>query len=123
MLPILMFYTTSVKAQKAYAMISYKAIIYGSQANLQLADGYILASKVTIFSKLGNQVFSPSASEPDSRGNLRFDVVEATGRLKNNKGSWLKLEKINGSAYPLQIKSVYWDSKVQKNIVFKKRYL
>src|SRR5207244_4279733 len=100
LLLIPLFYTTSVKAQKAYDMISYKAIIYGNQAKLQLADGYLLASKVTISSNFGDQVFSPSAAEPDARGDLRFDVVEATGRFKNSKGSWLKLKKMNRAAYP-----------------------
>ncbi|GAA4328826.1 hypothetical protein GCM10023149_33020 [Mucilaginibacter gynuensis] len=62
-------------------MISYKTTIAGKATTLQLADGYLLASKVKILSKLGNQEFSPSADEPDAKGDLRFDPVNS----KNNK--------------------------------------
>lgn len=113
--------TTSAKAQKAYDMISYKSIIYGSQATLQLADGYLLASKVTIRSKFGDQVFAPSANEPDARGDLRFASVKSNGRYKDNTGSWLTLKKLNDPEYPAQIKAVYWDGKMQKSVTFKQQ--
>jgi hypothetical protein len=109
----------SAKAQKAYDIITYKTNIYGNQAILQLADGYLLASKVIIHSKFGNQEFAPSADEPDTKGDLRFDAIKGYGRFKDNKGSWLMLKKINGQVYPKQIKAVYWDGKMQKNVFFK----
>lgn len=107
------------QAQKAYDISNYKATIYGNPTSLQLADGYLLASKVTIRSQQGNQVFAPSAAEPDARGELRFDPVKATGRYKNNRGSWLMLKKLNATDYPAQLKAVYWDGKVQTAVVFK----
>ena len=111
--------TTSAKAQKAYEIITYKATVYGRPATLQLADGYLLASKVIIRSKFGDQVYTPSAD--DAQGDLRFDVVKATGRYKDSKGSWLTLKKLDGPDYPSQLKAVYWDGKMQKVIVFKRR--
>ena len=113
--------TTAARAQKAYDIISYQSMIYGNQATLQLADGYLLASKITIRSKFGNQVFAPSANEPDARGDFRFDPVKPTGRYKNNAGSWLTLKKFNDAKYPLQIKAVYWDGKIQKAVIFKQQ--
>ncbi len=111
--------TDPAQAQKAYDLIKYQATVYGNKATLQLADGYILASKVTIHSKYGDQVFSPSADEPDVQGDLRFDAVKATGRFRNNKGSWLLLKKFNGTEYPSKLSAVYWDGKVQKVITFR----
>jgi hypothetical protein len=108
----------SAKAQKAYDIITYKTNIYGDQAILQLADGYLLASKVIIRSEFGNQEFAPSTDEPDTSGDLRFDAIKGNGRFKHNKGSWLTLKKINGADYPKQIKAVYWDGKMQKKVLF-----
>lgn len=116
---ISLYCSTSAQAQKAYDVINYKAIVYGNQTTLQLTDGYLLASKVIIRSKLGDQVYSPSANEPDARGDLRFDAIKSTGRYKDNKGSWITLKKLNEPDYPSQIKAVYWDGKVQKIVVFK----
>lgn len=112
--------TTSARAQKAYDIIHYQATVYGSVTTLELADGYLLASKVIMRSKFGNQVFSPSADEPDARGDLHFEPVKSTGRYKNNKGSWLTLKQLNVAQYPSRILAVYWDGKVQKTFVFKK---
>lgn len=118
---IALCYGTSVQAQKAYDIIRYKAIVYGNQTTLQLADGYLLASTVIIRSKFGDQVFSPSSVEPDAQGDLRFDAAKSTGRFKNNKRSWITLKKLNGQEYPSRIKAVYWDGKVQKAVVFNQR--
>jgi len=107
------------KAQKAYDIITFKTRIYGNPATLQLADGYLLASKVTVQSKSGYQVFTPSAAEADAQGDLRFDVATGTGKFKNIKGSWICLKKMNSPDYSSSIKAVYWDGKVQKTVVFK----
>ena len=107
------------KAQKAYTTITYRTSIDGNQATLQLTDGYLLASKVTIRSKFGNQVFSPAADEADAQGDFKLDASRGTGKFKHNSGSWLTLKKMNGPDYPTQIKAVYWDGKVQKTVIFK----
>lgn len=109
----------SARAQKAYDILSYKATIKGNQATLQLADGYLLASKLIIRSKFGEQVFAPSADEQDAQGDLRFDAVKGIGKYKDNKGSWLTLKKIAGPKYPAQLQAIYWDGKVQKTFIFK----
>jgi hypothetical protein len=111
--------TNSAQAQKAYDVISYKAVLQGSTTSLQLADGYLLGSKVTIRSKYGNQVFVPSANEPDRNGKLRFDPVKGTGKHKSKIGSWLIISGLNGVDYPIHIKAVYWDGKIQTPIIFK----
>ena len=116
---VVLYGAVPAKAQKAYDVIRYQTIINGSPATLQLADGYLLASKVTIYSKSGNQVFSPSAGEADAQGNLRFDLAMGTGRFKNNKLSWLTLKKMNIPEYASLIKAIYWDGKVQKTVIFK----
>ena len=36
------------QAQKAYDILAYRADMYGNQAKLELADGYLLASKITM---------------------------------------------------------------------------
>ena len=110
--------TTAAKAQKAYDIISYKSIIYGNRATLQLADGYLLASRITIRSKFGKQVLAPLTSEPDVHGDLRFDLVESTSRYKNNFIPWLTLKSLNDAEYPLKIKAVYRDGKTQTVVVF-----
>ena len=117
---ILLCCTKPVQAQKAYDLISYQTTIYGNKMSLQLADGYLLASKVTIHSRSGDQVFSPSQGEPDAGGDLRFDPVKSTGRFKANKGSWLILKKLNGPVYPAQLGAVYWNGKTQQTIVLLK---
>jgi hypothetical protein len=106
------------QAQKAYDLIKYQASIYGNKTTLQLADGYLLASKVTIHSRFGDQIFLPSADGPDTQGTLRFDAVKSAGRYKSNAGSWLTLKGLNKSTYPTQIKAIYWNGKVQKIIIF-----
>jgi hypothetical protein len=116
-----LFCTLPAKAQKAYDMILYQGTIYGNQAVLKLADGYLLASKLSMSSKLDKQEFSPSAGEPDARGDLRFDAAKATGRFKDNKGSWILIKKIGGAEYPSRIMAVYWDGKMQKTFVFNQR--
>ena len=121
MFMILIFGIKSAQAQKAYDNITYKTTIYGNRTTLQLADGYLLASKITIHSKFGDQVFACSANEPDDQGDLRFDAVKGTGKYKDNKGSWLTLKKLAGQQYPSQIKAVYWDGKMQSVMVFKKQ--
>jgi hypothetical protein len=113
--------TTVVKAQKAYDIIIYKTIIYGNKATLQLAEGYLLASKVIIRSNFGNKEFAPLTNEPDAYDQLRFDAVTATGRFKGIKGSWITLGKLNGPGYPSQIKGLYWDGKMRKVVVFKQQ--
>jgi hypothetical protein len=118
---LILSYTLPAKAQKAYDMITYQGTIYGSKAILQLAEGYLLASKLSMSSKLGKQEFSPSAGEPDARGDLRFDAAKATGRFKDNKGSWILIKKIGGAEYPSRIMAAYWDGKIQKIFVFNQR--
>ncbi|WP_457132153.1 hypothetical protein [Mucilaginibacter sp. UYNi724] len=114
-------YLNPASAQKAYDLIKYQASVYGNKTTLQLADGYLLASKVTIHSKFGDQVFSPQANEPDNQGNLQLSFVKGGGRLKDNKGSWMLLKNLNGPEYPLQISAVYWDGKMKKAVVFKQQ--
>ena len=118
---ILMCGIKSAQAQKAYDFITYRTIIYGDQTTLQLADGYLLASKITIRSKIGNQEFAPSAAEADDQGDLRFDAVKGTGRYKENKGSWLTVKNLNGAEYPSMLKAIYWDGKMQKTFIFKRQ--
>jgi hypothetical protein len=108
------------EAQKAYDILSYNANIYGSKTKLELADGYLLASKITIQSREGNQVFAANANEPDKKGDLKFDPIKSTGRYKNIKGSWLMLNGINLINYPRKIIAIYWDGKMQKTVVFKR---
>ncbi|RZJ87705.1 MAG: hypothetical protein EOO20_15430 [Chryseobacterium sp.] len=118
---ILMSGIKSAKAQKAYDFITYRTTIYGDQTTLQLADGYLLASKITIRSKIGNQEFEPSSAEADDQGDLRFDAVKGTGRYKENKGSWLTVKNLNGAEYPSMLKAIYWDGKMQKTFIFKRQ--
>ncbi|TCD11008.1 hypothetical protein EZ449_05775 [Pedobacter frigidisoli] len=109
------------RAKKSYDLISYKSIIDGSQATLKLAYGYLLASKITIRTKVGEQVFTPLANEPDLHGELRFERAKSTRKHMGNSGSWLTLKKLNDAEYPSQIKAVYRDGKVQKVVVFKQQ--
>lgn len=78
-------------AQKAYDIISYKVDIYGSPGKLEVADGYLLASKVTIHSSYGDQIFAADANEPNDKGELKFHPEKGTGRYKNITGSWLRI--------------------------------
>jgi hypothetical protein len=112
---------TSARAQKAYDFIKYQGTIDGNKTTLQLADGYLLASKLTIYSKFEDQVFSPLTDEPDIRGDWRFDAVKLTGSHKNNGGTWLILKGLNKPEYPSQIMAIYRDGKVQKKVFFKRR--
>jgi hypothetical protein len=112
-------YTIPAKAQKAYEILNYIAIIDGHQATLQLADGYLLASKVTIRYKLGGQVFSPSLNELDAQGDLRFDAITEAKKYKDKMGSWIILKNLDEPHNSAQIKAVYWNGQVQKVIVFK----
>jgi len=116
-----LFCILPAKAQKAYDMITYQATFYGNKAVLKLAGGYLLASKLSIRSKLGTQEFLPPGGEPDARGDLRFDAAQATGRFKDNKGSWVLIKKIDGPEYPSRIMAIYWDGKMQKTFVFHQR--
>lgn len=120
----LLFYLCSAKpviAQKAYDVIRYEALIYGRKTTLLLADGYLLASKISIHSNYGDEVFSPDSNEPDSQGYLRFIPVKGTGRYKNNEGSWVILKGLNSPEYPSKIKAVYWDGKMRITVGFTKR--
>ena len=110
----------SAKAQKAYDRIIYKAVIYGNPTTLQLADGYLLASKVTIRSKYGDQVFTTANNAPDNQGDLKFDIAKSTGKYKKSAGSWLTIKGVDVPEYPSRLKAVYWDGKVLKSFVFKK---
>lgn len=118
---VLIYGISSAQAQMAYDNITYKTTIYGDRTTLQLADGYLLASKITIHSKFGDQVFASTANEPDDQGDLRFDAVKGTGSYKDNKGSWLMLKKLTGQQYSSQIKAIYWDGKMKNMLVFKKQ--
>jgi hypothetical protein len=111
--------TTPVFAQKAYDVIRYKAIISGQTAQLELADGYLLASKVTIRSANGNLMFTSTADAPDEKGKLRLDQVSGSGRNNNVPQSWLVLEGLSGHGYPPVIKATYWNGKMQRTIAFK----
>jgi hypothetical protein len=105
--------------QKAYDHVTYRATIYGNAAVLILADGYLLASKLTIHSKLGNQAFTPNANEADKNGNLQFNAVKSSGRFKNNKGPWFIISGLDQPNFPVQIKAIYWDGKIRKAVVFR----
>lgn len=111
--------TKFAQAQKAYDNVIYKTKIYGNLAVLTLADGYLPASKVVIYSKQGNRVFMPDVAEPDRKGELRFNATKGTGSYKDNKGSWLVLTGLSGSDVPSRIKAIYWDGKTRKSFVFK----
>jgi hypothetical protein len=111
--------TTPVFAQKAYDVIRYKAMISGHTATLELADGYLLASKVIIRSANGNLVFTSMADAADEKGNLRLDQVSGSGRINNFAQSWLVLEGLNGHGYPPVIKATSWNGKMQRTVVFK----
>jgi hypothetical protein len=113
-------YSTKVYAQKAYDIISYKAKVYGSPAKLAIADGYLLASKIIIYSSYGTQTFAPNANDPDIKGELRFEPVKGTGRYKDNSGSWLTLKGLNSSDYPYKLNAVFWDGKMLKQITFRR---
>jgi hypothetical protein len=113
-------YTSQVHAQKAYEIISYKAKVYGSPAKLAIADGYLLASKIIIYSSYGTQTFAPNANDPDTKGELRFEPVKGTGRYKDNSGSWLTLKGLNSSDYPYKLNAVFWDGKMLKQITFRR---
>lgn len=111
--------TNSAHAQKAFDNVTYKAKINGNSALLALADGYLPASRIIIYSKQGNQVFTPDTAEPDRNGELQFNAVKGTRSYKNNRGSWLIVKGLSGSDLPSQIKAIYWDGKTRKNVVFK----
>lgn len=111
--------TKFAHAQKAYDNVVYKTKIYGNSAVLTLADGYLPASKMVIYSKKGNQVFMPDAAEPDRKGELRFNAVKGTGSYKDNKGSWLIVTGLSESDLPPSIKAIYWDGKTRKSVVFR----
>jgi hypothetical protein len=116
---ITLWCTNLAQAQKAYDLISYKAVLHGSTASLQLADGYLFGSTMTMRSKYGNQIFTASANEPDENGKLRFDPVKGTGKHIVKTGSWLIISGFNGVDYPLHIKAIYWDGKMRIPIIFK----
>ena len=107
-------------AQKAYDILSYSANIYGSQIRLELCDGYLLASKITINSRYGDQVFVANANEPNKKGDLKFNPIKSTGRYKSIKGSWVMLNGVFFNARPSKIKAIYWDGKMHEKIVFKR---
>ena len=107
-------------AQKAYDILSYSANIYGSQIRLELCDGYLLASKITINSRYGDQVFVANDNEPNKKGDLRFDRIKSTGRYKAIKGSWVTLNGLYLTDHSSKINAIYWDGKIQKRIVFKR---
>lgn len=112
-------WTGSAQAQKAYELIRYKGSIQGNRTTLLLADGYLPASKVTIYSKHGNQLFSPSTDGPDSQGELRFNAAASNKGNKKSAGSWLVLKGLDKYPYPSQIRAVYWDTKVRRAVVLR----
>jgi hypothetical protein len=116
---LLLCTTTPVFAQKAYDVIRYKAMISGHTAILELADGYLLASKVIIGSTNGNRKFASTADVPDEQGKLRLDQVNESGKNNNVTQSWLVLEGLSGHGYPPVIKATYWSGKMQRTIAFK----
>ncbi|WP_374951047.1 hypothetical protein [Mucilaginibacter sp.] len=107
-------------AQKAYDIIFYRANIYGDRTKLELADGYLIASKVTIHSQYGDQVFAANANEPNDKGDLKFDPEKGTGRYKDMTGSWIILNRSPSTNHPNKINAIYWDGKMQRKIVFKR---
>lgn len=108
------------QAQKAYDILAYRADMYGNQAKLELADGYLLASNITIHSRYGDQVFVANANEPNKKGDLKFNQIKSTGRYKSIKGSWVMLNGVNLDAPPSKIKAIYWDGKMHEKILFKR---
>jgi hypothetical protein len=108
------------QAQKAYDILAYRADGYGTHTKLELADGYLLASKITIHTRYGDQVFVANANEPDKKGDLKFDPINSTGRYKSIKGSWVLLTGLNLNDKPSKIVAIYWDGKVQEKFVFKR---
>ncbi|MCJ8211341.1 hypothetical protein MUY27_16605 [Mucilaginibacter sp. RS28] len=106
-------------AQKAYDVFTYKAMISGTIARLELADGYLLASKVTLHSRSGDKIYAPTANEPNAAGELKFDLVKGTGHYKDDKGSWLLLKGLKPEGNSNKISAVFWNRKMQKAIVFR----
>jgi hypothetical protein len=113
-------WTTSAQAQKAYELIRYQGSIDGNKTTLLLADGYLPASKITIHSKSGDRVFSPSADGPDSLGQLRFEVVRPVKKYKNSAGPWLILKGLDKPTYPFQLEALYRDGKEKRTLVLKR---
>ena len=92
------------QAQKAYDILAYRADMYGNQAKLELADGYLLASKITIQSRYGDQVFVANANEPNKKGDLKFNPIKSTGRYKSIKGSWVMLNECFLMLVPVKLR-------------------
>lgn len=111
--------TSVAHAQKAYDVFAYKATVGGSVVKLELAEGYLLASKVTFHSRFGDQVYAPNENEPNAAGDLKLDLVKGTGCYKGDTGSWLLLKGLRLASNAKKISAVFWNGKIQKPIIFR----
>ncbi|PST83683.1 hypothetical protein C7T94_14220 [Pedobacter yulinensis] len=87
---------------------------------MTLADGYLLASKIVIHSKQGDQLFLPADIEVDENGKLRFDAVQDAVRHRTKEVATITLSGLDEHQVLPTVGAIYWDGKAKRSIIFKK---
>lgn len=108
-------------AQKAYETVEYTGTANGMMVKLSLADGYLVASKITLITKNNNaKIFIAKNGVADTSGRLKF--IHYTAPLKPSKPYFL-LSGLQDSfnLVPLTISGKYYDGKNQYPIILKKK--
>lgn len=108
-------------AQKAYEMVEYNSTVNGMVVKLSLADGYLVASKITLISKNKKaSIFNPENGVADNNGKLKF--IPYTAPLKPAK-PYFFLSGLRDSfgVIPLTISGKYYDGNKQYSLIFKKK--
>lgn len=108
-------------AQKAYEMVEYNSTVNGMVVKLSLADGYLVASKITLISKNKKaSIFNPENGVADNNGKLKF--IPYTAPLKPTKAHFiLSGLQDSFSIIPLTISGKYNDGNKQYSLIFKKK--
>ncbi|WP_129714824.1 hypothetical protein [Pedobacter sp. SYP-B3415] len=114
----LLFGGSQVLAQKAYDTIHYLGRVEGYRAQLELADGYLLASRITFNTKRGIRVFKAMAHEADKQGKLRFVETKPRQGGGEKTALWVELRNLDADRYSPKISAVYWNGTKLIPLVF-----
>ena len=105
-------------AQKAYEMVEYNGTINGMTVKLSLADGYLVASKITFVSKK-SKLFYPENGFINSAKQIKFAPNANTNEL--DKEYFILLNPKNDfDKIPQQISCKFWDGKKSYNFILLK---